>query len=98
MLQGTASTVGKSLLSASLCRIFLQDGLHPVPFKEQNMSSYFCRTECGKEMSSAGAARCEGTPPAYTAEKDFDPALNRLAASVREHLDMEYIYSLLEAE
>jgi len=65
MIQGTASSVGKSLLSAALCRIFLQDGLHPVPFKAQNMSSYSCRTERGEEMSSAQAlqARAAGRRP-----------------------------------
>jgi len=65
MIQGTASAVGKSLLSAALCRIFLQDGLVPVPFKAQNMSSYFYCTECGEEMSCAQAlqARAAGRRP-----------------------------------
>jgi hypothetical protein len=38
MFQGTSSNAGKSILTAALCRILLQDGFRIAPFKSQNMS------------------------------------------------------------
>ncbi|SCY94654.1 cobyric acid synthase [Alkaliphilus peptidifermentans] len=59
MLQGTASSVGKSLLTAALCRIFVEDGFSVTPFKSQNMALNSFITEDGLEMGRAQVMQAE---------------------------------------
>ncbi|MBI3600178.1 MAG: cobyric acid synthase [Nitrospinae bacterium] len=106
MIQGTGSHVGKSVLTAALCRIFLQDGYRVAPFKSQNMALNSFVTEDGVEMGRAQVVQAEacGIKPCV----DMNPILLKPSADTMAQVIVkgkpvgnmtveEYIYFKKEA-
>lgn len=64
MIQGTASSVGKSLITTALCRLFSKEGYLTAPFKAQNVTSNFYVNDKGEKIAKSQSIQAIA---AYTA-------------------------------
>lgn len=86
MLQGTMSHVGKTILTAGLCRLFSELGYRTAPFKAQNLSSKETVLADGSEIGTGQAiqARAAGIIPvsheSVAAESKYGWNIGRVSA------------------
>jgi len=72
MVQGTASSAGKTTLVTALCRIFLEKGFSVAPFKAQNMSNYAYK---GKDFEISRAQAVQALASRVEISADLNPIL-----------------------
>jgi len=72
MIQGTASSAGKTTLVTALYRIFVEKGFSVAPFKAQNMSNYAYK---GKDFEISRAQAVQALASRIEISPDMNPIL-----------------------
>jgi adenosylcobyric acid synthase len=93
--RGTSSHVGKSLLTAALCRIFTDQGVSVAPFKSQNMSLNSSATMEGLEIGRAQALQAEAAR--IPASVHMNPILLKPAGNMTSQVVVRKIWGRLSA-
>lgn len=73
MFCGTASDVGKSIVTSAFCRCLVKRGVSAAPFKSQNMSLNSCVTPEGGEIGRAQAVQAQAC--GINPHTDMNPVL-----------------------